>query len=113
MTAVSDRYRECFLHVDAADPAAVLTALAERFAVTPDRRSLALPGIELDVLGNGDTSAADFVGWPTKVDVYAAGATDAEVVTFVTDLMTVLRASGHRVVAACDFEDELPQTDLA
>lgn len=113
MTAVSDRYQECFLHVDAADPAAVLAALAARFAVTPDRRSLALPGIELDVLGKDDTTAADFLGWPTKVDVYAAGATDGEVVAFVADLMAFLRASGHRVVAACDFEDQLPQTDLA
>ncbi len=33
-------------------------------------------------------------------------------VTLVTELMTFLRSRGHRVVAACDFEDELPQTDL-
>ena len=112
MTAVSDRYRECFLYVDAADPAAVLTALAGRLDTVPDRRSLAVPGFELDVLGNDDTGAGDFVGWPTKIDVYASGAADAEIVTFVSGLMAYLRSLGHRVVAACDFEDELPQTDL-
>jgi hypothetical protein len=52
------------------------------------------------------------VEWGTNVEVYATSAPDAEVVRFVSDLMGFLRSRGHRVVAACDFEDELPQTDL-
>lgn len=115
MTAVSDRYRECFLYVDAEDRHAVLDALAGRLGAVVDGRTLLRPNVEIDIVGN-DTrrpGAPDtFVEWATKVEVYASTMPDAEVVAFVTDLMTFLRSRGHRVVAACDFEDELPQTDL-
>lgn len=110
MTAVSDRYRECFLHVDAADRAPVLDALSARLGVAADRRTLVVPGFELDVVG-GDRDGPGFLGWGTTVEVYAS-APGAEVVPFVAGLMEFLRSLGHRVVAACDFEDELPQTDL-
>lgn len=116
MTGVSDRYRECFLYVDAQDRTAVLAALAQWLGVEPDRRTLSLPGFELDVVGN-DTRTPDrpdtFVEWGTNVEVYATSTSDAEIVRFVTALMEFLRSRGHRVVAACDFEDELPQADLA
>jgi hypothetical protein len=111
MTGVSDRYRECFLYVDAADRHEVLAALARQLNVVPDRRTLIVPGFEVDVVGNDD-DAPSFLGWPTKVEVYGQGATGAETVSFVSELMEFLRSAGHRVVAACDFEDELPQTDL-
>lgn len=53
------------------------------------------------------------MNWRTIVEVYANELTaDDDVVRFLTDLMTYLRAAGYRVVAACDFEDELPQVDL-
>lgn len=117
MTAVSDRYRECFLYVDADDRDDVLLALARRLGVEPDRRTLGLPGAEIDVTGTGTDGRTPggpdtFVEWGTKVEVYRTNATDAELVRLVTDLMLFLRSLGHRVVAACDFEDELPQIDL-
>jgi hypothetical protein len=115
MIGVSDRYRECFLYVDAEDRTAVLDTLARRFGVEPERRTLTLPGFELDVVGNDARTPGrpdTFVEWGTNVEVYATSAPDAEVVRFVSDLMTFLRSRGHRVVAACDFEDELPQSDL-
>lgn len=115
MTDVPDRYQECFLHVDAEDRGAVLAALAHRSGVEPDRRTLVLPGIEIDVTGTGPRAAGrpdTFVEWGTVVEVYATSVPGEEVVRFVTDLMVFLRSLGHRVVAACDFEDELPQTDL-
>lgn len=115
MTAVPDRYQECFLYVDAEDRAAVLDLLAGRFGAEPDRRTLTLPGVELDVTGTdaGTPGGPDtFVEWGTKVEVYRTSASDADMVTLVTELMTFLRSRGHRVVAACDFEDELPQTDF-
>jgi hypothetical protein len=112
MTTVSDRYRECFLYVDADDREAVLAALSRRLGVPPDLRTLAVPGFEIDVVGNDHQDASSFVGWGTKVEVYAQDAPDADAVRFVTELMEFIRSDGHRVVAACDFEDELPQTDL-
>lgn len=112
MTGVSDRYRECFLYVDAGDRQEVLAGLSRQLGVTPDRRTLTVPGFELDVVGNND-DAPSFLSWNTKVEVYGRGATDADTVRFVTGVMEFLRFTGHRVVAACDFEDDLPQTDLA
>jgi hypothetical protein len=53
-----------------------------------------------------------FTDWPVLAEVEAGAATDAEVVSFVTGLMGFLRSAGYRVVAACDFENELPQVDL-
>lgn len=116
MTAVSDQYRECFLFVDADDREAVLNALASRYVVSPQRRTLVLPQVELDVVGGDKPTPGgpdEFVEWGTKVEVYAGAMPDAEVVQFVADLMMFFRSHGHRVVAACDFEDELPQTDFA
>jgi hypothetical protein len=114
MTAVPDPYEECFLYVDAEDRAAVLAALAARFGVAPDGRTLVLTGVEIDVAGNDRRTpgAPDtFVEWGTNVEVYKTTAPDEEMVRFVTDLMLFLRSLGHRVVAACDFEDELPPPD--
>jgi hypothetical protein len=114
MTAVSDRYRECFLYVDA-DRDAVQSALARRFGVEPRRRTFTLPGVQIDIAGNDRRTPGGpdvFTEWGANVEVYADTMPDAEVVTFVTDLMVFLRSLGHRVVAACDFEDELPQTDF-
>lgn len=115
MTAVSDAYRECFLYVDADSPGEVLDALARHLGVEPDSRTLAARGFQLDVVGNDartGTGRDDFVDWGSKVEVYSDSVPSAEVVRFVTELMAVLRSHGQRVVAACDFEDELPQTDL-
>jgi hypothetical protein len=108
-------YRECFLYVDADSVEQVSGELAERLG--PPRRfdRFEADGIEVDVVRNGlrlPDRPDTFVDWSTKVEVYADTASDAEVVRFVTDLMSFLRSKHHRVVAACDFEDELPQTDL-
>lgn len=115
MIAVSDRYQECFLYVDAEDRAAVLRALADRLGAAPVRRTLTVPGFEIDVVGNDRRTPGGpdvFTEWGANVEVYRSSASDAEVVRFVTDLMVFLRSLGHRVIAACDFEDELPQTDF-
>ena len=116
MTAVSDRYRECFLFVDADDRAGVLDALARRYGVTPVRRRLDLSAAELHVVGGDKPTPGGpdtFVQWGTKIEFEATTMPDGEVVGFVAGLMGFLRSRGHRVVAACDFEDELPQLDLA
>jgi hypothetical protein len=113
---VTEPYRECFLYVDGAY-SPVLDLVTQHFGVSERFGGLVLPGFEIDVEKNdrilkGD-DAADFVNWQTIVEVYAGEQTpDDQVVRFVTDLMTHFRSVGHRVVAACDFEDELPQDDF-
>jgi hypothetical protein len=114
MTATTP-YRECFLYVDAEGVAQVAAELSHRLGPPQPFDRFVVPGFEIDVVKNDRQpypQSDDFVYWSTKVDVYADSPSDAEVVRFVTELMTFLRFQGHRVVAACDFEDELPQTDL-
>ena len=115
MTVMSERYQECMLFVDADDRSAVLSDLATRYGVTPVRRRLVLPGAELDVVSSDKPTPGGpdtFIEWGTKVEFSATTMSDAEVVRFVSDLMVFFRSRGHRVVAACDFEDELPQLDF-
>lgn len=115
MTAMSDRYQECCLFVDADDRAAVLADLARRYGVVPAGRQLLLPGAEIDVVSSDKPTPGGpdtFIEWGTKIEFYATAMPDTEVVRSLTDLMVFLRARGNRVVAACDFEDELPQTDF-
>ena len=115
MSAATPPYRECFLYVDADDVAQVSAALADHFGPAERFDRFVAGDIEVDVVKNGlrlPNRRDTFVDWTTKVEVYAGSAPDAEVVRFVADLMTYLRSGGHRVVAACDFEDELPQLDL-
>ena len=112
---VSAPYRECFLYVDADGVDQVTAELAERLGPARRFHRFDLRGFEIDVVKNGlrlRDHSDDFIEWSTKVEVDAGTVADADVVRFVADLMGFLRSRGHRVVAACDFEDELPQTDL-
>jgi hypothetical protein len=110
-------HRRCELYVDAAGDDAVLGLLRKLFRTDDRLGSFALDGLEVDVgrndLPTEEADPDDFVNWRAVVEISAgAETTDDRMVAFVADLMTSLRAAGHRVVAACDFEDELPQTDL-
>jgi hypothetical protein len=113
--STTSAYRECFLYVDADGFEQISGELAERLG-TPSRFDrFRTDGFEVEVVRNGlrlPDRPDTFVDWSTKVEVYADAAPDDEVVRFVTDLMGFLRSKHHRVVAACDFEDQLPQTDL-
>lgn len=51
----------------------------------------------------------DFLGWPTLLEVMPHEAAPAEqVVAHVRDLMRGLIARGWRVLAQCDYADQLP-----
>lgn len=114
MTGTTAGYRECFLYVDATGVDEVTAELADHLGPPGPFRRFERDGFEIDVVKNGlrlRENPDDFIEWTTKVEVSAESAPDADVVRFVTALMGFLRSRGHRVVAACDFEDELPQTD--
>jgi hypothetical protein len=108
-------YRECFLYVDAAGVEQVTSELADHLGPPAPFHAFTAGGINVDVTKNTRRLPGrpdDFVDWSTIVEVYANETPDAEMVTFVADLMIFIRSRGHRIVAACDFEDELPQTDF-
>ena len=70
----------------------------------------------------------EFVDWPTLIEMYpsttqsagpddggrpddGARHSDVDLVPLITEVMDRLRRRGNRVVAACDFEDQLPGWD--
>lgn len=113
--STSPAYRECFLYVDAAGVEQLTAELATRLGPPERFDRFTVGDIEVDVVENGmrlPDRPDTFVDWPAKVEVYAESTPDADVARFVGDLMEFLRSRGHRVVASCDFEDELPQQDL-
>ena len=112
----SERYEDCFIYVRGADDRAALCELLQRFlGATAELWTLTLTGFEIDIRKNKRRQPQpedDFVNWPTMVEVYAdASTSDREMVDLTSRLMVFLRSSGFPNVAACDFEDELPQLD--
>ena len=113
--STSPTHQECFLYVDAEGVEQVSAELATRLGPATPFDRFEAGGLEIVVVKNGlrlpgrpDT----FIDWTAKVEVYTETTPDSDVVRFVAELMGFLREHGHRVVAACDFEDDLPQTDL-
>jgi hypothetical protein len=113
----TDAYSECFLYVEAEGDGVVIRELRDYFEIDDDLGVFALSGMEVVVVHGAEKSAVptdDFVSWRAKVEVYAAASTPGRIVVeLVRSVMTCLRGNGHRVVASCDFEDELPQDDWA
>jgi hypothetical protein len=111
----SERYRDCGLYVEAVDQARVAEELRDHFRVGERHGVFFLPAAELQV-GYGSEWPGlpdNYYGWRATIDVSAEPhTTDQEMVAFVTELMELVRSHGHRVVAECAFEDDLPQQDL-
>ncbi|MEU6523938.1 hypothetical protein ABZ892_14220 [Streptomyces sp. NPDC046924] len=65
---------------------------------------------EVEVRRNPDAgAAADFIGWPTVIEVETEPDTPGDsVVALVSGILTTLWESGVPAVAACDFEEMLP-----
>jgi hypothetical protein len=112
----TEQYSDCGLYVDVNGSAELLELLRRRFGAPTRFTTFTLPGFQLDVVRHKERTEGpdeDFLSWRAIAEVYADGGTsDEDMVRFVTDLMGYLRSTGHRVVADCDFEDELPQDDL-
>ncbi|HEY6744595.1 MAG TPA: hypothetical protein VI357_02640 [Mycobacteriales bacterium] len=115
MTVTTAAYRECSLYVDADDVDALTATMASWFGPVQRFHRFAPAGFTIDVVKNGRRlphQPDTFIDWSVIVEIDAGATPDAEAVRFVTELMGLLRSAGRRVVAVCDFEDELPQTDL-
>jgi hypothetical protein len=116
---VTDRYGRCELFVFTANIEEVLELLRDCLSVDIQPRNRASYGsIEFDVRHNSDSDSSqvdDFVFWPTVVDIEAMrdiidADTDADhpMVRVLSILITAAWSRGLKVVAACDFEAELP-----
>lgn len=65
--------------------------------------------VVFDVRPNPDVDlAADFIGWPLKIDVESP-AEDPAIVDAVARVLLAAWSLGHQALAACGFEDELPE----
>lgn len=106
------RYGYCKIFVKYDESSAMLARLAAAFGVEPERRSLSLPGLVLDVRPNpdGDPAAGDdFVRWPVTVEADVDDPdSPAVVVPTVSQILTDLWGAYIPAVVSCDFEDELP-----
>ncbi|MFD7732211.1 hypothetical protein ACFV6F_17705 [Kitasatospora phosalacinea] len=87
--------------------------LAELVAVVlgaqaDDHYTVRAGGTVFDTRPNPDAGLAnDFIGWPLKIDA-EADEDGHSLVEPVSRVLTAVWDRGYDAVAACDFEDELP-----
>jgi hypothetical protein len=108
---MSRDYRYCKVFVDGIALGAAEALLGRLFRGTIERHTMDVsPGLAVDVRGNKDAGGGDdFVYWPVLVEIDAVeGVTGGAVVEAVSRILDAIWDAGHRAVAACDFEDELP-----
>lgn len=106
-------YEFCRLYIDRASAEEVSALLVTLLGGAFVRRDLAAPPFDVTVEQNPDRAEVptdDFITWPVTVEVEVAPDTrPAVVVDTLTRILQALRSRGARVVAACDYEDELPR----
>lgn len=115
MSGRSGRYEYCELFVDSNDRDLLMRIAADVLdGQRSGRGGVAGQGLEVAVLANSlATTSGDFLGWASRLEVEQAGAEDATTVRLVRSLVTRLREDGLRVVAASEYEDELPPQTFA
>jgi hypothetical protein len=108
----AERYEFCEAYVDAADADVVREFLSGELGADVDRQTLSVPGVSLDVRTNPQVDAQfadDFVYWRVLIEAESDDPAERRpMLAVMTRVVTSLWEAGHRVVAACDFEDELP-----
>ena len=103
-------YDYCTVFLDGADRQTVTDLIAAMLhaAPAPGRHALRVGNTVIDVVRNEWAgTSADFLGWPIKIDI-GADPVDPAIVDYVTRILTAAWNLGWSAVAACDFEDELP-----
>ena len=115
MSGRGGRYEYCALFVDSDDRDHLMRIVADVLDGQASGRSdVSGQGLEVAILRNSLAATSDdFLGWASKLEVEQAGAEDAMTVRLVRSLVTRLREAGLRVVAASDYEDELPPQTFA
>ncbi|MGV9271428.1 hypothetical protein ACWDRR_43080 [Kitasatospora sp. NPDC003701] len=97
----------CAIFVQGASRRAATELVAAALGVAPDEDTVQLGDLEFDIRSNPDAGLADdFIGWPLKIDAEGPRPTIVEAVSRV---LAAAWGAGYQAVAACDFEDELPE----
>ncbi|GAA3048444.1 hypothetical protein GCM10017562_08260 [Streptomyces roseofulvus] len=117
MPVDAERYANCHIYVDAADPGTLVERLRPALgvaAVTPTSPDLVFGPLLVTGASNDYATGArahpdDFLEWPVVPECDAVpGAAPAETVEAVSALLRCLWNRGYAALATCDFEDELP-----
>jgi hypothetical protein len=103
-------YGFCVIYVRGGDRQAVTALVAVTLVAEADEYNTVRSGrMEFEIRRNPDAGLADgFIGWPFRVEAESGEASSV----FVEAVSRVLRVAwdrGFDAVAACDFEDELPE----
>jgi hypothetical protein len=93
----------------------LLSSVASLLGGSVRRWTAAASSVEADVRPNPDADATklrsnpkDFIAFPFTIEVVTEQAAFEEYLANVATLMNGLHTGGASVVAACDWEDELP-----
>jgi hypothetical protein len=107
----TDRYQYCALYVRGLPERPAIKLLTTLTDGHYDHRTIRCDAAGIDVLSNPDHAADsdDFVGWPIKVELHPHPATPPQqTVALTAKLLTELWNHGYDAIAACDYEQELP-----
>ena len=103
----------CKVYVDgASNSTSLISTIADVANGQVKRRTVRTPFLEVDVFDQSRHVKADagddFVYWPSYLEVFAAdGVSFDAFVQAMADLLDGLGERGLRVVASCDFEEQI------
>ncbi|GAA2069744.1 hypothetical protein [Actinomadura alba] len=106
-----EHYDYCGLYLRGLSEDAAVELAAHATGAPRDGSLLHIDGIDIEILRNPDFThdAADFPTWPVKIEIEKGHATTRQVVAAVSEILTSAWQAGYDAVAACDYEDELPE----
>ncbi|SDJ40190.1 hypothetical protein [Nonomuraea jiangxiensis] len=107
---MTDRYDYCGLYLRGAGQEAAIELTARATGATRDGCLLRVGTMEIEVRRNDHwpQDGADFPTWPIKMEIERGNATSRQVIETVSKILTRAWQAGLDAVAACDYEDELP-----
>ncbi|MEU9957339.1 hypothetical protein [Streptomyces sp. NPDC050982] len=110
----ADVEMDCTIYVDVADPGSALSLLSGALNVGSESRGvLVYAGVRVYGAHNDYEMMGaqnDFTQWATVLECEPfGGSLRNEVVAAIAEMLQAIWMSGHRAVAACRFEDQLPE----
>ncbi|MFE3452335.1 HAD family hydrolase [Nonomuraea sp. NPDC059194] len=107
-----DRYAYCAIYIQDLSPDEVIRLIWRAPEEPSESPRLGyIDGVEIEVRRNpdADPTEMEFLYWPVKVEVAAGRSVGGStVVAVVARILTSAWNAGHAAVAACDYEEELP-----